>query len=107
MAQVILLASLGGTDFSLIPGQLIDCTEKEMESLVSNGMARRLVSAEPTEIQLQTLFALPSSEPDPIVEEPEADSDPLPPSSESPSQVDAPLPDKKPSAPRKPKAPKS
>ncbi|AMV33744.1 hypothetical protein VN12_20805 [Pirellula sp. SH-Sr6A] len=59
MAHVIVLASLGGTDFTIIPNQLLECTDEEAERLVDSGQARRLLKSEPTELQLETVFRLP------------------------------------------------
>lgn len=59
MAHVIVLASLGGTDFTIIPNQLLECTDAEAERLVDSGQARRLLKSEPTELQLETVFRLP------------------------------------------------
>lgn len=60
MAQVVSLCSLGGTNFSIIPTQLVECTDEESTRLIELGMARALIKGEPTELQLATLQKLPS-----------------------------------------------
>lgn len=60
MAQVVSLCSLGGTDFSIIPTQLVECTDEESTRLIELGMARALIKGEPTELQLATVQKLPS-----------------------------------------------
>jgi hypothetical protein len=62
MAQVVSLCSLGGTNFSIIPTQLVECTDEESTRLIELGMARALIKGEPTELQLATLQKLPSVE---------------------------------------------
>lgn len=60
MAQVVSLCSLGGTNFSIIPTQLVECTDEESTRLIELGMARALIKGEPSELQLATLQKLPS-----------------------------------------------
>jgi hypothetical protein len=59
MAQVVSLCSLGGTNFNIIPTQLVECTDEESTRLIELGMARALIKGEPTELQLATLQKLP------------------------------------------------
>lgn len=58
MAQVVSLCSLGGTNFTIIPTQLVECTDEESTRLIELGMARALIKGEPTELQLATLQKL-------------------------------------------------
>ena len=62
MAQVVSLCSLGGTDFTIQPQQLLDCTEQEATRLLELGMARELIKGEPTELQLATIGTLTTEE---------------------------------------------
>jgi hypothetical protein len=56
--EVVLLQALAGSDFSLVPGQLVECTEAEADNLVGASVARDLLASEPTEVQLATRFSL-------------------------------------------------
>ncbi len=76
MTQVILLASLAGNDFALVPDQLVEISEAEAENLIRSGQARRLLTSEPTELQLETLYRFPipvAIEPEPVAVKPEED----------------------------------
>lgn len=58
--KIVLLQSLGGTGFSLIPGQLVEVSKSDAERLIEQGAARELLASldEPTELQLATEFTL-------------------------------------------------
>ena len=58
--KIVLLQSLGGNGFSLVPGQLVEASKADAESLVYNGVARLTLASldEPTELQLASEFTL-------------------------------------------------
>jgi hypothetical protein len=61
-SDVILLQSMGGTNFSLQPGQLVECNPDEAERFLETGTARKLVKGEPTAIQEASKFSFVEQE---------------------------------------------
>ena len=59
MRSVILLQSLAGSAFCFNAGSLLECSESEAERLIDAGIARDLLSNEPTELQTLTLSRFP------------------------------------------------
>ena len=60
MRSVILLQSLAGSAFCFNAGSLLECSEHESERLIDSGIARDLLSNEPTELQTLTLSRFPT-----------------------------------------------
>ena len=60
MRSVILLQSLAGSAFCFNAGTLLECSEHESERLIDSGIARDLLSNEPTELQTLTLSRFPT-----------------------------------------------
>ncbi len=56
--QLILTTSLGGNDFSLQSGTLIETSTAEGQRLLDAGYARELLKNEPTELQAATKHVL-------------------------------------------------
>jgi|688.fasta_scaffold664694_1 hypothetical protein len=54
MRSVILLQSLAGSTFCHNAGTLLECDSVEAERLIEAGIARELLSGEPTELQKAT-----------------------------------------------------
>lgn len=50
--QIIMLQAIGGTHFSLRPGQLVSTDEATAQRMFDNSLARKLFKSEPTEEQL-------------------------------------------------------
>jgi hypothetical protein len=57
--SVILLQSLAGSAFCFNAGTLLECEASESERLIDAGIARDLLSDEPTELQTLTLSRFP------------------------------------------------
>ena len=57
--SVILLQSLAGSAFCFNAGTLLECSVSESERLIDSGIARTLLSDEPTELQILTKSRFP------------------------------------------------
>ena len=90
MKSVILLQSLAGSAFCLNAGSLLECEPIEAERLIDSGIARDLLSDEPTELQTLTLSRFP------IVVDRSADPLPEPTGASPGSPEPAPQPEQRP-----------
>lgn len=76
MKRLIMLAPIGGVDFSLRATQLVNAGDDSAEKLLANGLARELRPHEPTEEQLSSEVELPDPKPaEAEAEEPDPNSD--------------------------------
>ncbi len=73
MAKVVLLCSMGGDNFHCSAGSLCIVNDEQKAQWINGGIARELLSTEPTELQTMTAHDF-SPAPEKTLEQPQPES---------------------------------